>query len=157
MPVLVVSASGRPDEVVLLGDDALVVGRAESCDVRIEDPKASGQHLRLAPFEGGWLLQDLGSTRGVRVGKRRVQRAVLALGDTLMVGETRIRFLTQAPDPRGRGRGAPGAGPARWWAGHWASRPSTAMPRGRRPPRPRRLLPHRLRRRPHPWRRRPPS
>ncbi len=100
MPVLVVSVPGRPDVVRTLGTDALVVGRADTCDLRIEDPKASGRHLRLAPLEGGWMVQDLGSTRGVRVGQRRVQRAVLSFGDTLVAGGTRIRFLEREPDPK---------------------------------------------------------
>ncbi len=98
MPVLVVTSASGSATVVEIGDKAALVGRDPSCTVVLEDPKASGRHLRIAPVEaGGWIVHDLGSTHGTLVGSRRVLRAQLVYGDELTVGATKIRFLEKAP------------------------------------------------------------
>jgi S-DNA-T family DNA segregation ATPase FtsK/SpoIIIE len=67
------------------------VGRDAGCDVRIDNPRVSGMHLRLACVAGGIELCDLGSTNGTFVGAdgRRLapgSTALLALGERVRLG-----------------------------------------------------------------------
>ncbi|HKI93003.1 MAG TPA: DUF3662 and FHA domain-containing protein [Gaiellaceae bacterium] len=75
----------------------VVLGRGRDCDVTIDDPSVSRRHAELVQ-EGleHWVV-DLGSTNGIAVGGRRVQRARLEPGDTFMVGETEVTFAIE-PD-----------------------------------------------------------
>lgn len=50
------------------------VGRATDADLRLDDPHVSGDHAMLRWDAGGWIVQDLGSTNGVFVDGRRVER-----------------------------------------------------------------------------------
>src|SRR5262245_42487598 len=56
-------------------DRAIVVGRHESADVRLEDAGLSRQHARFGVNEDGVVtVEDLGSTNGTWIDGRRVTR-----------------------------------------------------------------------------------
>ena len=78
-----------------LGTEPLVLGRGESCDVRIQDGSVSRQHARIEPGTDGHIVSDLRSTNGTFVNDRptRGPRA-LRDGDYLRVGNCIYRFLT---------------------------------------------------------------
>jgi pSer/pThr/pTyr-binding forkhead associated (FHA) protein len=77
----------RPSSFRLSG--ALDIGRAESCQVRLEDTYASQHHARLSARDGSWYLEDLGSTNGTYVNDRRVQAPVeVRPGDVVKIGKT---------------------------------------------------------------------
>jgi hypothetical protein len=75
-----------------LGDRALVVGRSSDCDIRIDDPNVSRRHAEIRREDGGYWIVDLGSTNGVTVNGKRVERALLAPEDEIVVGTTEVRF-----------------------------------------------------------------
>ena len=50
-----------------LSEGALTVGRAETCDIVLEDPLVSRQHARLYVNAGDVFVEDLGSANGVYV------------------------------------------------------------------------------------------
>ena len=93
---------------------ALSLGRARANDVVLEDVAVSGQHCRIRPEDGGFVVHDLESTNGTFVNDRRVSRHPLAEGDVIQVGETRLRYqspppgLTTAPTARDTSRWTPG-------------------------------------------------
>jgi hypothetical protein len=71
----------------------LVIGRAETCELPLDDPLVSRQHAALDVAEDGVTAEDLGSRNGIRVNGERVETARrLAPGDTLLVGGTSFRF-----------------------------------------------------------------
>jgi hypothetical protein len=77
---------------VLTGDQVLV-GRSRECEVVIPDPNVSRRHAELRRDEGGrWAIADLGSTNGVKVNGRRVDRAPLEPGDRITLGVTELTF-----------------------------------------------------------------
>jgi ABC transport system ATP-binding/permease protein len=49
----------------------VTVGRSDSCDIAVDDPRVSRTHLRIT-FQDGWVLTDLDSTHGTWVGGERV-------------------------------------------------------------------------------------
>ena len=73
----------------------VVLGRGRDCDVTIDDPSVSRRHAELVQEGSEHWVVDLGSTNGIAVDGRRVQRARLEPGDTFMVGETEVAFTTE--------------------------------------------------------------
>ncbi len=64
----------------------VVLGRAESCDLRLPDPSVSLRHLTIRPTGRGFVLGDEGSTNGTFVGRARLSAlAPEAIGDRALV------------------------------------------------------------------------
>jgi len=54
----------------------LVLGRDEACQVSLPHAKISRRHARLVVAEAGVNVEDVGSTNGIYIGKRRLERGV---------------------------------------------------------------------------------
>lgn len=79
-------------QMVLPGGGA-VIGRSRECDVVLDDSGISRRHAHVRPHAGGWAIEDLGSTNGLRVNGARVQGATqLQGGDRIEMGSTEIVF-----------------------------------------------------------------
>jgi Protein of unknown function (DUF3662)/FHA domain len=70
----------------------LVIGRSRDCDVQLADSNVSRRHAELRQEGASYWIVDLGSTNGVEVNGRRVKRAKLSDGDTIMLGSTEMVF-----------------------------------------------------------------
>lgn len=75
-----------------LGDQPVRIGRLPSCTVVISDANASREHAEVRPSGGSYVVADLGSTNGTRVNGVPIRSQVLADGDEVTIGATRIRF-----------------------------------------------------------------
>ncbi|HVY49684.1 MAG TPA: FHA domain-containing protein, partial [Minicystis sp.] len=71
----------------------LVVGRAESCAIRVDDGAASQRHASVSFRAGAWILEDLGSSNGTLVDGRRIDVVALRPGALVMIGNTLFKFL----------------------------------------------------------------
>ena len=69
-----------------------VVGRAPTSDIPVFDPTISRRHAELRQEGASYWIIDLGSTNGTEVNGKRVKRAKLSEGDTIVLGSTRITF-----------------------------------------------------------------
>jgi transcriptional regulator with PAS, ATPase and Fis domain len=96
---LVVSPPGAPDRSIVLGVPQVRIGAGSSNDVVLEDAHASRFHCEIRKTDEGYLLRDLGSLNGTRVGDMLVKEGVLQPGATITVGETRIKFLADDGKP----------------------------------------------------------
>lgn len=78
-------------------------GRDARCDVRIDDPKVSHEHMSLRWKDGGWELRDLGSVNGTYVGSRRLgsgERVQLEAGAVFSISSAAAVFeLLDASPP----------------------------------------------------------
>jgi pSer/pThr/pTyr-binding forkhead associated (FHA) protein len=81
--------AGVPHELL---NGNLVLGRSRDCDVTIDDPSASRRHAEIRRDGGAWLLVDLASTNGTEVNGEPIERATLADGDRITIGQTELRF-----------------------------------------------------------------
>jgi hypothetical protein len=79
----------------ILDKNRAVVGRSRDVDVQIEDPNVSRRHAKVVQQGSTWWVIDLGSTNGVEVDGRRVQRAKLEDGTSFVIGETTVTFTTE--------------------------------------------------------------
>ena len=59
------------------------MGRSRDCDMVVSDANVSRRHVEVRREEDGWMVADLGSTNGVKVNGRRVERAPLRSGDRI--------------------------------------------------------------------------
>jgi pSer/pThr/pTyr-binding forkhead associated (FHA) protein len=73
--------------------EAVTIGRAASCDLVVVDNYVSNVHARIFARDGGWYLEDLGSTNGTFVNERKVSAPVsVGPGDTVRVGKATLEL-----------------------------------------------------------------
>lgn len=73
-------------------DGPILLGRLPECDLQIDDTSVSRRHARITQREGGWSIEDLDSTNGVRVNGTNVRQTSLQHGDTIELGSVRMTF-----------------------------------------------------------------
>jgi len=78
----------------LLGDRPIVVGRAKSSNLVLDNASISRQHavVRATP-DGKWQIIDRGSANGVKVNGAAVKEATLRANDEVILGEYRMRYF----------------------------------------------------------------
>jgi hypothetical protein len=69
------------------------LGRSRECEIVLEDAGISRRHAQIRPGADGWMLEDLGSTNGVRVnGAPLSGTRPLQPGDRVELGSTELVF-----------------------------------------------------------------
>ncbi|MEE4303524.1 MAG: FHA domain-containing protein [Wenzhouxiangella sp.] len=85
-------SSGVSGQSFALSATRLIVGRGDSCDLRLEDSSVSSEHARLVRDSAGWRVVNLLSTNGTFVNDRKVSSSALANGDRIRFGRVEFRF-----------------------------------------------------------------
>jgi FHA domain/FhaA, N-terminal domain len=89
----VVAQDGAVLRRIVLPADTVVIGRRAASAVMLDDPEVSRRHARVEYVTPRYYISDLGSTNGTFVNGRKVNgRHPLTDGDTIDVGQTRLRF-----------------------------------------------------------------
>ncbi len=74
--------------VFTLGDE-LTVGRAAGCQITLDDTYASQLHARIFQRDDQMYVEDLGSTNGTYLNRRKVSAPmVVSRGDRIQIGST---------------------------------------------------------------------
>jgi predicted component of type VI protein secretion system len=85
---ITIRSGPNPGTVFVLEKSELILGRDLSVDLVINDAEVSRKHARLIAQQGGYLLEDLGSTNGTVVnGQRLVAPYLLLGGEVITIGE----------------------------------------------------------------------
>ena len=89
--VLVNSDSGIPEQSWVL-PTPIVVGRCPTADITLDDASISRRHCQflIDPY-GALIVRDLGSTNGVYVDGRKVEKATLSMGAEVRIGVLTVR------------------------------------------------------------------
>ena len=74
------------------GAAELAIGTAPANAVILSDPAVSRYHIAITPTPRGHLVRDLGSTNGTMVNGVVIERAYLAPGAVISLGQSRVRF-----------------------------------------------------------------
>ena len=82
----------RKGEVYYLKGNRIVMGRADTCDIKIFDSKSSREHAEIVKVGSGFVITDLKSQNGVTVNNNRIKQAQLKDGDVVIVGRTVFKF-----------------------------------------------------------------
>lgn len=80
------------EEVFVLGDQSLTIGRNPKNDIVLLDRTISRQHARVGREGGRWVLTDLSSGSGLVVNGARTRRAELNNGDQIEMGDFKFTF-----------------------------------------------------------------
>jgi pSer/pThr/pTyr-binding forkhead associated (FHA) protein len=84
----VVEPAGLRGRAFALGEE-ITLGRAAGCQVPLDDAYASQVHARVFERDGHWYVEDLGSTNGTYLNRRRVAGPmVIKRHDRLQIGNT---------------------------------------------------------------------
>ena len=73
-------------------DGDVEIGRDRGCQVRLEDDHVSRRHARIKLESGQFFIYDLGSSAGVLIQNRPIQRRLLYDGTLIRLGETTLEF-----------------------------------------------------------------
>ena len=93
LPSLLVRIGDGPVTRYAIEREALVIGRARSVDVRIDDPAVSRVHCQVSRTPAGrWMLQDFGSRNHTYLGDTPITQHELIHGDTFFVGPAKFVF-----------------------------------------------------------------
>jgi hypothetical protein len=75
-----------------LAKERVVIGRSRETDIPLGDPNVSRRHAEVRLEDGGYWIVDLGSTNGIEVNGKRVDRARLEHDDRIVIGKTELTF-----------------------------------------------------------------
>ena len=84
---------------ILLEDPQLTIGRKPDNDLVIDNPAVSGHHARVVKEEGGFFIEDLGSTNGTFLNDAKVQKQKLKNTDRVSVGKHALIFQEEVAPP----------------------------------------------------------
>ena len=99
-PFLFLRDGTGAQQVITLGGDRLVLGRASGSDLELSwDPRVSGVHAHLERRGPRWVVDDNGLSRnGTYVNGKRIRgQRTLADGDLIQMGDTLIGFRDPGP------------------------------------------------------------
>ena len=77
---------------ILIGDNAVVVGRATQADIQIDSAHLSRMHVRFTKSGPQVRFEDLDSANGVYLNGTKAHSAVLHEGDTVQIGDAVFLF-----------------------------------------------------------------
>ena len=88
---LAITSGPLKGTTVPLGHTPVLIGRAATCTIVIEDDYLSARHCRVFPEHDQWFVEDLGSTNGTFLGNQRVEDPVpLQPGERVRIGATTL-------------------------------------------------------------------
>jgi pSer/pThr/pTyr-binding forkhead associated (FHA) protein len=86
---LVVTDGGLAGTRITLGEQPIMIGRANDSTLVLTDDYASTRHARLISRNGDWYVEDLGSTNGTYLDRTKVIGPMLVpAGTPIRIGKT---------------------------------------------------------------------
>lgn len=90
---LVVTEGPLRGTTLPLGASAVLIGRAPSCTLVLDDDYSSSRHARVFPEGDQWLVEDMGSTNGTFLDDQAVTDAVpVRAGAQIRIGQSVIEL-----------------------------------------------------------------
>ncbi|WP_277212260.1 FHA domain-containing protein FhaB/FipA [Isoptericola croceus] len=90
---LVVTAGPLGGTTLPLSTSSILIGRAPSCTLVLDDDYSSSRHARIFPQGDQWYVEDLGSTNGTFIGDQQVTSPIpLAPGVGVQIGRSVVEL-----------------------------------------------------------------
>ncbi len=81
-------------------ESTFTVGRGETVDIILADPKSSRSHARIEFTHEGWIVSDLGSANGIFYSGEFVRKFKLKSRDHFTIGDSVLEFLMSRESDR---------------------------------------------------------
>ena len=88
----VISEALRGQQFAFDGEQPISIGRTPENALALDHKSVSRRHARVDADGGGFVLHDLGSHNGTRVGDKLVSKHTLQPGDVIGLGEILLQF-----------------------------------------------------------------
>lgn len=99
MPKLVIREPGKPLREFQLEKGPYTLGRDEENDIVVSDETVSRKHARIKFENGSFIIEDLKSTSGVYVNRKKIAgECKLNPGDDILIGSTEIAIEEEKTD-----------------------------------------------------------
>jgi serine phosphatase RsbU (regulator of sigma subunit)/pSer/pThr/pTyr-binding forkhead associated (FHA) protein len=96
VPTLQILSGPLAGRLFTLERDVTIIGRNPECDVVLQPKSVSRRHAAIVRKEGGFLLRDMGSTRGTYVNGQKITNPVMLQdGNTIQIGELLLAFSSR--------------------------------------------------------------
>ncbi|MFA6567527.1 MAG: FHA domain-containing protein [Victivallales bacterium] len=96
---LLVVMNGKPHSWFPLSSDLINIGREESSDIILEDPKTSRSHCQIRKKGNNWLIEDKKSRNGIFVNGKKITERLLCEGDIIRIGKIELIYINnRKPD-----------------------------------------------------------
>src|SRR5262249_49329799 len=93
VPTLQVISGPLSGRLFTLDREVTIIGRNPECDLVLPPKSVSRKHAAILRKDGGFWLEDMGSTRGTYVNGHKVtEPVVLGDGNTIQIGEVLLSF-----------------------------------------------------------------
>jgi|APLak6261679142_1056127.scaffolds.fasta_scaffold00206_6 hypothetical protein len=76
--------------------DRFIIGRGPQCDLVIDSPRVSREHVALTRSGIRYFIEDLNSSNGTWYGEERVTKRELESGDVINLGNEPVTFILRA-------------------------------------------------------------
>ena len=84
------------EEPVRVQADRFIIGRGPTCDLVIDSPRVSREHLAITRSGIRYFIEDLNSSNGTWFGEERVTKRELESGDVINLGNEPVTFFLRA-------------------------------------------------------------
>ncbi len=83
---------GLREEFRLKEEQPLTIGRSQDADIAVADVKVSRIHCGIRFSDGNFILKDLGSRNGTYLNEKKIDSAMVKVGDRIRIGSTVLRM-----------------------------------------------------------------
>lgn len=98
MAKLLLKFGGSVLKEVVIDKEVITVGRKPGNDIQIDNLAVSGFHAKIEHDAGQYFIEDLNSTNGTFVARKRVSRCALRNNDDIAIGKHTLVFLSEMPE-----------------------------------------------------------
>src|SRR5690606_25012152 len=95
-----------------LDKEKMTIGRRPSNDIHIDNLAISGEHAIIKTIGKDAFLEDLGSTNGTLVNRKKINQHILQHGDVISLGKYRLEYVSEMAGATATSRKPAVAGPA---------------------------------------------
>src|SRR5690349_15412849 len=75
------------ERVVIRADQPLIIGRAKTSGLVIDDPLVSRRHAEVSWLDSGWVMRDLDSRNGIFLDDDRCALVIVGDGEQVRLGD----------------------------------------------------------------------
>ena len=96
VPTLQIISGPLTGQLFTLERDVTIIGRNPECDVVLQPKSVSRRHAAIVRKSDGFLIRDMGSTRGTYVNGQKISTPVMLHdGNTVQIGELLLTFSSR--------------------------------------------------------------